>query len=448
MSRFSRYRPHAQAHLALGLPLIGSQLAQVAITTADTLMMGWYDVRALAALVLSANLVIFLLLLSSGFAWAVMPLVAAAHEVGDETRLRRVTRMANWLSIIAAFVFLPVFWWSAPVLRALGQDPELAEMAQTYLRIAGFGIGPALLVNVLRSYLSGLERTRVQFWIIAGGAVVNIGLNWVLIFGNLGAPELGLRGAAIASVSVHVLSFVALAFYALSRFPNHEIFVRFWRPDWGAMGEVFRMGWQIALTTVSEVGLFNLSAIIMGWIGTLQLAAHGIALQIATITFMVQLGLSQAATVRAGRAFGRGDREGLRDGAFAVWALGLGFAGIAMAAFFLVPDLLIGAFIDPDDPLRGDILAIGAVLLAMAALFQLVDAAQVIGISLLRGMTDTRVPLVIAAVSYWGIGAPASYLLGVQAGIGAVGVWIGLVLGLSFAAVGLFLRFRSLSVAV
>lgn len=445
MSRFARYIPHARAHLALGLPLIGSQLAQVAITTADTLMMGWYDVQALAALVLSANLVIFLLLLASGFAWAVMPLVAAAHEMGDETRLRRVTRMANWLSIIAAVVFLPVFWWSAPVLRALGQDPEIADMAQTYLRIAGFGIAPALLVNVLRSYLSGLERTRVQFWIIAGGALVNIALNWVLIFGNLGAPELGLRGAAIASVSVHALSFVALAAYALAQFPSHDLFVRFWRPDWAAMGEVFRMGWQIALTTVSEVGLFNLSAVIMGWIGTLQLAAHGIALQIATITFMVQLGLSQAATVRAGRAFGRGDRESLRDGAVAVWSLGLGFAAIAMAAFLLVPDLLVGAFVDPDDPLRGDILAVGAVLLAMAALFQFVDAAQVIGISLLRGMTDTRVPLFIAALSYWGIGAPASYVLGVRLDIGAVGVWVGLVLGLSFAAVGLFWRFRRMS---
>lgn len=448
MIRLAKYLPHARAHLVLGLPLIGSQLAQVAITTADTLMMGWYDVTALAALVLSANLFIFLLLLGSGFAWAVMPLVAEAHEAGDETRLRRATRMGMWLSVLAALVFYPVFWFSAPLLRGLGQAPHLAEMAQTYLRIAGLGMLPALLMNVLRSYLSGLEHTRVQFWIITGGALVNILLNWLLIFGNLGLPELGLSGAAIASASVNFLAFAALAAFSLWRFPHHGLFDRLWRPDWGAFAQVFRMGWQIALTTVSEVGLFNLSAIIMGWIGTLALAAHGIALQIATITFMVQLGLSQAATVRAGRALGRRDGAALRDGAVAVWGLGLGFALASVALFLLFPDLLVGAFVDPDDPLRDDILRIGRVLLVMAALFQLVDAAQVIGISLLRGLQDTRVPLMIAAISYWGIGAPASYLIGVTFGVGAVGVWVGLVLGLACAAVGLTLRFRHIAATV
>ncbi len=445
MQRLARYLPHARAHLALGLPLVGSQLAQVAITTADTLMMGWYDVRDLAALVLSANLFLFLLLLASGFAWAVMPMVASAHEAGDETQVRRVTRMGNWLSVLAALVFLPIFWYSGPILRLLGQDPEISELAQTYLRIAGIGMLPALTVNVLRSYLSALERTQVLFWIYTAGAVINIALNWVLIFGNLGAPELGLRGAAIASTAVHFLSFFALAAYAVYLFPSHGLFARFWRPDWLALGQVFRMGWQIAVTTVAEVGLFNFTALIMGWIGTIQLAAHGIALQIATITFMVQLGLSQAATVRAGRAMGRGDRQGLLDGALAVWALGLGFAVLAMVAFLTMPDLLIGSFVDPDDPLRGEILAIGGALLVMAALFQFVDAAQVIGISILRGLHDTRVPLMIAVISYWGIGAPASYLLGVTFGVGAVGVWVGLVLGLSFAAVGLAIRFRLLS---
>lgn len=441
MSVLSRYLPHARAHLALGLPLIGSQLAQVAITTADTLMMGWYDVTSLAALVLSGNLFIFLMLLGNGFAFAVMPLVAAAHEEGDEVRLRRVTRMASWLSVLAAILFLPLFWFSAPLLRALGQDPELAALAQTYLRIMGFGMLPALMVNVMRSYLSGLERTRIQFRIIAGGAVVNIALNWVLIFGNLGLPELGLQGAAIASTLVHLGTFTAVALYAVRQFPDHDLFGRLWRPDWDALREVFSMGWQISLTLVSEVGLFNLSAVIMGWIGTLALAAHGIALQIATIAFMVPLGLAQAATVRAGRALGRRDGVGLRDGAVAIWGLGLGFATLAMASFFVLPDLLVGAFIDPDDPKREDILRVGRVLLAMAGLFQLVDAAQVIAISLLRGLRDTRVPLIVAAFSYWGVGAPASYLLGVTLGFGAVGVWAGLVAGLSLAAVGLTWRF-------
>lgn len=448
MSLVARYQDHSRALLALGLPLVGSQLAQVAINVTDTLMMGWYGVEALAALVLATNLFFFLFLFATGFSWAVMPLVASASEAGDEVRVRRVTRMGLWLSVVVFVVFLPVFWFSGPILKALGQDPELSVMAQQYLRIMAFGMLPALGVMVLRSYLSGLERTRVQFRIIVGGAIINIFLNYVLIFGNFGAPELGIRGAAIASTSVNFGSFFALCIYALRQFPDHDLFVRVWKPDWTAFGEVFRMGWQIGVTTVSEVALFNFSAILMGWIGTVALAAHGVALQIATVTFMVQIGLSQAATVRAGRALGRKDGVALRDGAHAALGMGIGFAFVAMALFFAVPDMLVGAFVDPDDPLRDEILDVGRVLLAMAGLFQVADSAQVIGIALLRGLKDTRMPMIFAAISYWVIGAPVSYVLGITLGFNGVGIWLGLVFGLSVAGVLFYIRFRRLTVAL
>ncbi len=445
MSRLVAYRTHARAHLALGLPLIGSQLAQVAVQTTDTLMIGWYDVRALAALVLGTSVYILLFLFISGFAWAVTPLVAAAAEHDDEVRIRRVTRMGLWVSLGAGVLCLPVFIWSKPMLVALGQDPEIAGMAQTYLRIAGFGILPGLAVMVLKGYLSALEKTRVQFRVTVGAALANVVLNYLLIFGSLGFPELGIRGAAIASLGVNLISAIWLALYAIRTFPDHDLFRRLWRPDGEALREVSGMGWQIGLTTVAEVGLFNFSSIVMGWIGTVQLAAHGIALQIATIAFMVQLGLSNAATVRAGRAFGRRDREALTDGAVSVWLLGFGFALVALVVFLAMPDLLMGLFVDPDDPLRGEILAIGATLLAMAALFQFVDSAQVLAISILRGMQDTRRPLIVAGVSYWLIGAPTTYVFGILLGWEGVGVWLGLVLGLACAAVFLQLRFWRLA---
>jgi MATE family multidrug resistance protein len=266
-------------------------------------------------------------------------------------------------------------------------------------------------------------------------------VNYLLIFGNYGAPELGIRGAAIASLLVQVISVVALALYAVRSFPAHTLFQRLWRPDWEALREVTAMGWHVGLTVLAEVGLFSFSAILVGLLGTVPLAAHGIALQIASISFMVPLGLSNAATVRAGRAYGRGDGAALRQGALAAYSLGVGWAVLAVVLFLSMPTLLVGGFIGPDEPLRDQILEVGRRLLFMAALFQLADATQVLSVSLLRGMLDTRAPMMIAASSYWLIGAPAAWIFGITLGLGASGVWLGLVVGLATAALWLGLRF-------
>ncbi len=441
MTTAKQFRAHLGAHLTLGLPLIGSHVAQMAIGMTDTIMLGWYDVEALAALVLANTFYIVVFLFGSGFAFAVMPLVSSAAEQDDETRIRRVTRMGLWVSAGFALAVLPVLWFSAPLMKAMGQEPVLAEGAQTYLRIMGWGIIPALAVMVLKSYLSALERARVQLIVVIAAAVANVGVNYLLIFGNFGAPELGIRGAAIASLAVQLISVAALALYAVRIFPDHALFQRIWRPDWEALREVAAMGAQVGLTVLAEAGLFSFSAILVGLLGTVPLAAHGIALQIASISFMVPLGLSNAATVRAGRAYGRGDLPTLREGALAALSLGVGWAVLASVLFLSLPTLLIGVFIDPAEPLRDEILAVGRGLLFMAALFQLADATQVITVSLLRGMHDTRVPMLIAAASYWLIGAPAAWVFGIWLGIGASGVWLGLVLGLAAAGVMLGIRF-------
>lgn len=426
---------HLRAILALGLPLIGSLLAQMSMGLVDTVMLGWYDVEALAGQVLGSAFFFILYLFGAGFAWAVMPLVAASSEAGDTTHLRRVTRMGLWISLLMAAAVLPLMLFSAPILKALGQDPRLADIAQTYLRVAGWGIFPGLLAMVLRSYFTALEHPRVVLWVTLLGAAVNAALNYLLIFGNFGAPELGVRGAALASASVFGLTFLVMAAIAVARFPDHRLFVRFWRPDWQVFSQVARMGLQIGLTMLAEAGLFSASTLIMGMIGTVPLVAHGIALQIISVFFMVHLGLSNAATVRAGRALGRGDEAGLRLGAAMVLALSGGFALITAAMFLAVPGRLIGLFLAPDEPLRLEILAIGRRLLVVAALFQLVDAAQVMALGLLRGVQDTRAPMVYAVVSYWLIGAPLSWGLGVALGWGGIGVWLGLTAGLAVAAV-------------
>jgi MATE family multidrug resistance protein len=234
---------------------------------------------------------------------------------------------------------------------------------------------------------------------------------------------------------------VGILIYILLVLPQHQLFVRLWRMDAPMFMRVFRLGLPIGLTALSEVGLFAASAMMMGWLGTIALAAHGIAVQLASITFMVHLGLSNVATIRAGNAYGRRDAGHMARGAVIVTALSIGFAAVTIIGFVVWPELLISMFMQKSEPARVGILAVGIGLLAMAALFQLVDGAQAIALGLLRGVQDTRVPMWMAAFSYWVVGIPASYLLGFTYGFEGIGVWAGLVVGLGVAAILLNLRF-------
>ncbi|WP_374425617.1 MATE family efflux transporter [Paracoccus sp. (in: a-proteobacteria)] len=439
----ARYVPHLRATLALGLPLVGSHLARMAIGVADTVMVGWYGVEELAALVIATSFFHIMFFLGMGFGIGVMGLIAAAIARDDEIEVRRSTRMALWLSILFALLAMPPLWFSEPILLAIGQKPEVAALAQDYLRIAGFGLLPVLCGLTLNSYLAAMERAQVVLWITLAGLPVNVFLNWVLIFGNLGAPELGVRGAAIASVSVQALQLVLLVAYAgwLPAARKYHLFQRFWRADWAEFRAVFWLGLPIGLTMVAEGGLFVGSNVMMGWIGTRELAAHGIALQLASITFMLHLGMSNAATIRAGQAKGLGDATLMRDGAITVTAVSFVIAVIAVAVFVLFPRQLVGLYLDSSDPETPVLIGIATGLMFYAALFQLTDAMQVIGLGLLRGVQDTRVPMIIAAISYWLVGMPIAYGLAFVAGLGPAGLWLGLVAGLTVAAILLMRRF-------
>lgn len=438
---------HARATLALGLPLIGSSLAQMALHVTDTVMVGWYGVVALAAVVLGSSTFFILFILGAGFAKAVLPMVAAARAAGDETRIRRDARMGLWLSAAFGVLIYPVFWWSEPLLLALGQEAEVSALARDYLRIAGAGMVPALWVAVLQSWLAALGRTQVVLWVTLAAVAVNIAINWALIFGHWGFPEMGAAGAAVATVTVQVVSFLALGLYA-ARLPalrQYHLFQRFWKLDAPALAQVFRLGWPIGLTGIAEGGLFQASALMMGWVGTVQLAAHGIALEAAAVAFMIHVGLSSAATIRIAGFAERGEARSLRDATLV--ALGLSFlvAVAVIVVFVTLPEPVIGLFLDETKPESAAILTFGTTLLALAALFQLADAMQVMALGLLRGLHDTRVPMVLAAVSYWVIGIPASYVLAFPLGQGGVGLWLGLVIGLAAAGGSLMLRFWQLA---
>lgn len=431
----------ARVLLKLGLPLIGSHLAQLGIVTADTIMMGWYGVDPLAALSLSGPIFFILFILGSGFAIAIMPMVAAALTIGDNRQIRRVTRMGLWLSVLYGVIVTPLFLFAGPILAAAGQDPEVARLSGLYLSVLGVGMVPALLVMVLRNYLTALELTRAILGYTLITIVLNVALNYALIFGNWGAPELGIVGAGIASVLGNLFMFAAFAIHSARSRPEHDLFKNIHRPDWPAFGQVYRLGWPVGLTLLAESALFAATSFMMGWVGTVELAAHGVALQITSLTFMAHVGLSSAITVRVGAAWGKAAPGRVNAIGIAGALLALFFVALTVIAFLGIPETLIDLYLDPDEPARPEILTFGILFLAVAALFQLVDAAQIHGMGLLRGVQDTKVPMNIAIISYWGFGMPVAYLLGFPLGYEGLGIWLGLTLGLAVAAVLLQYRF-------
>ena len=435
------YRAHIKAVLLLGLPLVGSHLAQMAIGVTDTVMIGLYDVTSLAALGLASSFFFMFFVFGAGLGNAVMPMVAEASASGDDVRVRRVTRMGLWASLAYTLAVQPVFFYSESALILLGQQPEVAALAQEYLAIAGVGLIPALLVVTLKSYLSAIERTTVVLVATIAAALLNGVMNYMLIFGNWGAPELGIRGAAIASVVNQFLPLFILMAYAAIKQRNHALFVRFWKIDTEALWEVTRLGVPIGITIIAEVGLFTAASIMVGWFGAIELAAHVVVLQIASVTFMVHLGLSGVATIRAGRAVGEKDEDRLRKGGVVALSMSFVFSVLTVILFVFWPDPLVDLFLAEDEPAREAVIDIARALMVLAALFQLTDGMQAIGIGLLRGVQDTRVPMILAGTGYWLIGVPISYVLSQHMGYGPSGVWMGLVVGLSVVAVMLNIRF-------
>lgn len=441
------WRTHLRATLSLGLPLVGAQVAQVGIGVTDALMIGWLGAEELAAATLATTIFFNVLIFGSGFAFALVPMAAQARARGDDRGVRRSTRMGFW--IVAAYAGLMMFplWHLEPFLVALGQDPDLSAMAAAYSRIMQWSLFTALFVMAMRSFLSALERTRIVLVATVAALVLNAFVNWLLIFGNLGFPRLELEGAAIASLISSAASLAILVAYAqiVPAVRRYEILVRLWRPEWPAFAELVRLGSPLSLMLIAETGLFAASSIMMGWFGPVTLAAHGIALQLASLVFMAPLGLSNAATVRIGQAHALARPLDLRRAALVVYGLAAGFTLFSAATFLLFPQPLVSLFLDPGDPKGPLVMAQGVVLLAVAASFQLVDGLQAVASGVLRGMKDTRVPAVIAILSYWGVGFTSAYGLGVGLSLEGVGVWAGLATGLACAAILLSWRFAALS---
>lgn len=434
---------HIRATLTLGLPLIGAQLAQVGINTTDVLIVGQLGAEQLAAVVLAAQFLFVVLIFGTGFSVAVIPMVAQAYARNDSISVRRSLRMGLWVVALYWLIMLPAFVKSEAILLALGQKPEVAHLAADYIMIGHYSVLPALLYNVLRSLVSAIGRTGIILVITVATLVLNAVLAYVVVLGHLGLPQFGLEGAAFVSVCVQIAGFLFMVAYVQARedTQRYEIFVRLWKPDWHAFFEVIRLGLPISMTILAEVTLFAAASLLMGRIGTLELAAHGIALQWASLAFMIPLGLSQAATVRVGVAHGMGDWSRVKRAAWAVLGVSSVLSLIGGALFVAFPTFFASWFLDASSPEAHQVLPFAAQLITVAGVFQLVDGLQAVANGLLRGLKDARVPMVMALIAYWPIGMLLAWTLAFPLGFGGIGIWLGLLFGLVTAAVLLCLRF-------
>lgn len=438
----SPWPAHFRETVLLGLPLIAAQLAQMALNVTNTLVLGRVGPEELAASVLGWQVFFVLWMFGSGFGFAVMPLVANAIGADDPRGGRRFVRMGLWISFAYGLLMMIPLWNAQAVFRALGQDEHISALAAAYVGTLKWSLFPQLAIIVLRSFLGALARPGIVVFALLLGVAVNAGLNILLVFGGAGIPALGMQGSGLATFIATCCVALFLVVY-ISRhrvLRKQEIFVRFFRPDLPAIVEVFRLGWPMGTTVVAEVALFSATSFMMGVIGPMELAAHGIALQVSGLAFMIPLGLSAATTIRVGHAAGAGNHADLSRAVMTSLGLGLAIACLSATVFLTVPHMLIGFYLDIEAEASAAVVPIAVSFLAVAGVFQIVDAGQVLSSGALRGLKEARAPMMIALVSYWAIGLPVGYGLAFTAGWGGVGIWWGLAIGLAAAAVLMTVR--------
>jgi MATE family multidrug resistance protein len=429
-----------RATLGIAAPLATANLAQMAMGITNTIMVGDLGAAALAAAGLGGMLFYMLGMLCQGVLTAVAPL--AAHAIGADDH-PTAGRVAGAGLIVAAALALPmiailtVIPW---LFGALGYEPALAAEIGNYLRMIRWGAPAFLGFAVLRFLLVASFRTRIVMLVPLCAIPVNATLNWVLIFGHFGIPALGSAGSGCATAIVQWLMLLSLAGYMLTmpaRMP-----VRLAVRVLSEIPRILRLGLPIGVLLGLEVGVFGMTGILMGLLGADALGAHQLVLNVASLSFMVPLGLGQAATVRVAYQLGLGMPAAARRAAYVAVALGAGFMSVTAVLLLTLPRTIASAYVAIGDPANAALLAIAVQLFVIAAVFQIFDGVQVIAVGALRGYRDTAVPMLIAAIGYWAIGFAGSWLLAFPLGLGPIGLWLGLALGLAVVATALMVRLR------
>jgi MATE family, multidrug efflux pump len=415
--------------------------------TTDLALIGRLGTQAVAATALASTVYFVSFTFGLGVVSAVAPLAAQAYGARDAHQMRRALRVGLWAALVISLPMMAFPLYGEPILLALGQAREPARLAQQYLFGVVWGAMPALWLIAMRGFMGALNRPEPVLWITLGAIPANALLVYALIHGLAGLPQLGLFGAGVATSIVNGGMFLAGLWFATQRrpFAKYHVLAHLWRIDWTMMGQLLAIGAPISIAFLMEYGLFSAASLLSGLIGTTALAAHQIALQVAAILFMAPFGIGMAATIRVGHAAGRHDPDGVRRAGLAAALLGIILGSVVTAGVIVGRFAIAGLFLGHTDVNTEATIELAAMLLLVGTTFFMTDALQAILAGALRGLKDTRMPLLFAVIGYWVIGFSAAWLLAFRADLGAVGVWIGLSIGTTVYATLLTLRFIRLA---
>jgi len=433
--------------LKLAVPIALTQLGQIAMMTTDLALIGRLGDEAVAAAALAHTIFFVSFTFGMGLVSAVAPLAAQAFGARNPRLVRRALRVGLWAAFLISLPMMALPLYGEHILLTLGQAPAIAHLAQQYLLGLTWGVTPALWFLAIRGFMGAVNRPEPGLWITLAAIPANAVLVYLLIHGELGLPRLEMFGAGLATTLINFGMFLAGLWFASRRrpFKKYHVLGRIWRVDWMLMRQLIVIGGPISISFLLEYGLFASAALLMGLISTTALAAHQVALQIAAILFMVPFGIGMAATVRVGHAIGRGDAPAVKRAGFVATMLGIVFMSAMTLTVILARFAIARFFFGEAVESGGAVIELTAMLLMVGATFFIADGIQTVVAGALRGMNDTRVPLLFAAISYWMIGFTAAYAFGFWTELGAVGVWIGLSCGTAVYAILLILRFRRLA---
>ncbi|OXA85908.1 MATE family efflux transporter [Flavobacterium hercynium] len=430
-----------QSTIALAGPVVISQLGHTLVQTVDTVIIGHYaGTISLAAVSLVHSVFMVVLVIGLGVAYGLTPLIAQENGKSNFKECAKLLSNSLWLNVASAiFLFIVVYYGSMFAMQHAKQDPQVVETAKPYLFILSLSILPLMLFQTFKQFAEGLGFTKQAMSITIWGNILNVIIAVILVKGMFGIKPMGVLGVGIATLIDRVLMMVVMMWYVL-RSKNFRVYIEHFSVkfiDFSKILKVVKIGLPVAMQYVFEIGVFAVAALMAGNIGAIEQAAHQTAITLASMTYMMAGGLASAATIKVGNSFGNQKYKRLQKFAYASYHLVIIFMLFFALVFTLFNQYL--PYLITNDT---SVIALAAQLLIIAALFQLFDGTQVVGLGTLRGMGDVNIPTLITFVAYWLIGLPVAYIVGIHFDAGVKGIWYGLTLGLLTSSVLLYLRFR------
>jgi len=441
---YHKYKHHYNANLKLAAPIIVSQLGHTLVQFSDSVIVGHFaGTVALAAVSLVNSIFVIPMVIGLGISYGLTPLIAQNNSRKNYLACGRLLSNSLVINLATGFIlFLSLFFGSIYVLNHLHQSPEVVEQAKPFLTLMGLSIIPMLIFNTFKQFAEGLGFTMQAMVISIAGNVLNVLVGIVLVKGMFGIPPMGIRGVGYSTLIDRCLMAIVMSTYVFRSVNFRKYLKNFTLRQVSYLRsiQIIRIGTPIALQYTFELSAFSGAAILIGTIGVDQQAAHQIAINLAAMTYMVSSGIAGAATIKSGNYFGVNDKENLRASAISNYHVVIVFM-CCTALLFSFGSHILPYMYTTDKA----VISIASQLLIIAAIFQLFDGTQVVGLGILRGMGDVNVPTIATFLAYWVVGIPVGYYLGIILGLGVTGVWYGLVLGLMVSSALMFIRFQYIS---